>query len=137
MSGHNFSLQPPLVVAAEGINYLRIYKPWLATLYSIFMPGLGHIYLQRLISGIFIIIFWVVTCYYSHFPLAVHMTMIGDFTGARAVLDPEWLLFMPSLYGFAVYESYASSIHFNHLYRMNQAEFLRQQYQHRDFRMPV
>ncbi|MDQ1911791.1 hypothetical protein RAC89_15415 [Paenibacillus sp. GD4] len=137
LCGHQFDLQPPMVIKAHGINYLRVYKPWLALLYSSFMPGLGHIYLQRLISGVFIIVFWVLTCYYSHFPEAVHMTMIGDFTGAKSVLNPEWLLFMPSLYVYGMYESYDSAKHFNHLYRMNQAEFLRKNYQHREFRMPI
>jgi hypothetical protein len=137
LSGHKFSEQPVMTMQAWGINYLRVYKPWLAALYSCFMPGLGHIYCQRLISGVFAIIWWVITCYYSRFPLAVHLTMLGEFDGAKQVLNAEWLLFLPSLYVYAIYESYVSAIHFNHLFRMQQAEYLQKHYQPADFKMPI
>ncbi|WP_248930344.1 hypothetical protein [Paenibacillus hamazuiensis] len=129
--------QPPVVMTPVGIHFMRPYKPWLALLWSSFLPGLGHIYLQRLISGLFAFAGWILTCYFSRLPTGLHYTMTGHFAEAIATMPPQWVLFMPSLYGYALFETHMAASQFTKLFKQQQGYFLKEQYQDKRFRMPI
>ncbi|GAA0489348.1 hypothetical protein GCM10008986_13970 [Salinibacillus aidingensis] len=50
-------------------------------------------------------------------------------------MNPEWLLFFPSLYGFATYDSYTATIENNKLYEKEQRKFLKENYQNPEFQI--
>jgi len=56
---------------------------------------------------------------------------------ATAISDPQWLLFMPSLYLFVIYDAYSLTVEFNKLFEIEQSKFLVDNYQDPSFKMPV
>lgn len=95
------------------INYLDKRNPVMAVLWSLFIPGLGQLYLHRIVTAFFVIVWLVVFFYYSHGLEAISLLFLGEIDKATSVIDPEWLLFFPSLYGFAIFDSYINSVENN------------------------
>jgi hypothetical protein len=124
--GHRFNT---FSIGALGMNYLDKRNPVHAVVWSLFVPGLGHLYIHRTITAFFLIIWAVVFNYYSHFLEAISLIFLGEIQEATRVLDPIWLLFMPSVYGFAAYDSYINAVENNKLYERDQKKFLKENYQ--------
>jgi hypothetical protein len=61
----------------------------------------------------------------------------GNFELAKSVIDPQWLLFLPSIFGFVSYEGYSNSDAVNGLFRYEQSIFLRKNFQDEDFVIPI
>jgi hypothetical protein len=59
----------------------------LAILFAFFLPGLGHVYMGRVLFGLFLMAMWPLTWVVAivMFPLAVNMTAEGNFA---------WFLFL-------------------------------------------
>ena len=127
----------PFKISTVEINYLDKRSPWLSATLSAFMPGSGHLYGHRLLTGFFILVWFIIITYCSHFLEAIHFSLTGAFGQATAIADPHWLLFLPSLYGFTIYDSYASTVEDNKLFEIEQSRFLKEIYQDGRFRMPV
>jgi hypothetical protein len=123
-------------LGAWDVNYLDKRKPWVALLWSMIFPGLGHLYLHKVISGFFIFVYIVAIMYFGHIPLAIHSTMLGDFTRAKNVLDMQWTLYVPSIYLFIQYDAYVSAIEYNKLFEKEMSKYLRTNYQNKDFKFP-
>ncbi|HOV78657.1 MAG TPA: hypothetical protein PK728_01000 [Bacillota bacterium] len=131
---------PPVALVSMNpaeINCLDKKSPWTCALWSLLMPGLGHLYIHRLATGFLILILWIAATCHSHLLEAVHHTFTGNFSAAAAVADPEWLLFMPSIYGFSVYCAYVYAVEFNKVFDREQARFLKENYQEPGFPMPL
>lgn len=124
-------------INAVEINYLDKRSPWIAIAWSVLMPGMGHLYAHRLPTGFIVLIWWIGITYFSQLLPALHYSLVGNFQQAVAVLDSQWLLFMPSLYVFAIYDSYTASVEYNWLFAMEQARFLEANYQDSEFPMPI
>lgn len=124
-------------LATYSFNFLDLRHPWVAVMWSAFMPGLGMIYNQRIPEGFFAVIFTALVAYCSHICEAVLLTMTGQFTQALAVLDPAWLLFLPSIYGFSIYMAYQTTVESNKCYKTEQSRFLVKNYQDPGFEWPV
>jgi hypothetical protein len=127
----------PMKIGVFEINYFDKRSPWLATAWSLFMPGLGHLYSHRLPTGFFVLTWWIIISYFSHLLEAVFLTSTGDFNQAISIINMQWLLFMPSLYGFSIYDSYTNTVEYNKLFEIEQEQFLKDNYQDKDFCMPV
>jgi len=127
----------PVKISVMEINYFDKRNPWVAVAWSVLMPGSGHLYTQRLPTGFFVLVWWIAITYFSHLLQAVQYTAIGDFSQTIAIADPQWALFMPSLYGFTIYDSYVNTVEYNKLFDMEQAKFLKDNYQDPKFEMPV
>jgi hypothetical protein len=118
------------------LNKLQKKSPFLALLWSFFTPGLGYLYINRIVS-IFIFSTWfIVISYYSKLYLAFHNTMLGNFEAAIKVTDPQWLLYLPSLYVFAIYDSYVQTVEYNKIFDKEQASYLKREFQQKSFIMP-
>lgn len=115
------------------INYLDKRNPLMSILWSLFMPGLGQLYIHRIIVAFFIVTWTVVFFYYSHLLEAISLLFLGEIQKATKVLNAEWLLFFPSLYGFATYDAYINTVENNKLAEKEQKTFLEKNYQHPDF----
>lgn len=111
------------------INYLDKRVPWVSVFWSFVLPGLGHMYVLRMATGYFLIVFWFVCAYYSRIFEVIQFTFMGEFSQAIAVADPQWLIFMPSIYGYAVYEAYSSTVEMNKIFDIELGEYLEKRYQ--------
>lgn len=120
-------------IGALEINYLDKRNPVMSVIWSFFIPGLGQLYLHRIVTAFFVIVWTVVFFYYSHALEAISLLFIGEIKEATAVLNPEWLLFFPSLYSFSVYDSYINTVENNNLYDKEQRKFFLEKYQSPSF----
>ena len=119
------------------INYLDKRVPWVSIFWSFVLPGLGHMYVLRMATGYFLIFFWLLCVYYSRFFQIVQFTFMGDFSQAIAVADPQWLLFLPSIYGYAAYEAYSSTVELNKIFDIELREFMEKRYQALVVELPI
>jgi TM2 domain-containing membrane protein YozV len=122
-------------IGALEINYLDKREPHLALLWSLFMPGLGQLYIHRIVTAFFVIVWSVVFFYFSHALEAVSLLFLGEVDQATSVINPEWLLFLPSLYGFAAFDSYINTVENNKLFEKVQRNFLKENHQDPKFRI--
>ena len=107
----------------------------MAVLWSAFIPGLGQLYIHRIVTAFFVIIWTVIFFYYSHALEAISLLFLGEIQMATAVIEPNWLLFFPSLYGFAVFDSYSNTVENNKLYDKEQRKYFRENYQSPSFKI--
>ncbi|GIQ67506.1 hypothetical protein XYCOK13_03300 [Xylanibacillus composti] len=127
----------PYTMNAWGYNYLDKREPIMAAVWSFLMPGLGHIYLHKVIAGFFIFAGTIGLVYLSHLPHSLYYTCTGEFAAAKSVLNMQWTLYLPSIYIFIAYDSYVSAVEYNKLHDKEMVQFLRRSYQRPGFEMPV
>ncbi|WP_251554856.1 hypothetical protein [Neobacillus muris] len=122
-------------LGALEINYLDKRNPVVAVMWSLFIPGLGQLYIHRILTAIFVIVWLVVFYYFSHVQEAIFLLILGKVKEATSVLKPEWLLFIPSHYGFAVYDSYINTVENNKLFEKELRNHLTENYQSEGFQI--
>jgi len=122
-------------IGALEINYLDKRNPLMPAMWSLFVPGLGQLYIHRIVTAFFVIIWTVIFFYFSHALEAVTLLFLGEIEQATSVLDAQWLLFLPSTYGFAFFDSYINTVENNKLFEKEQRKFLMENYQHPRFRL--
>lgn len=127
----------PFIIKTLDINYLDKRNPWLAVAWSAMLPGLGNLYLHKIIQGLFFIICTITVSYFSRIMQAIHLTMVGHFIQAKSIVDVQWLLYIPAIYGFQMYSAYVSAVEYNKLFEKSQSKWLRDTYQEKDFKMPI
>nr|WP_239565174.1 hypothetical protein [Brevibacillus fulvus] len=111
------------------INYLDRRKPWLAAIWSMGIPSVGQLYLHRIVFAAFVLIYTIIIVDQSNLLLAIHYLILGDISSSSAVLDPQWLLYFPSLYFFSIYDSTVNAIENNKLFEDDLRQYLQQYYQ--------
>ena len=119
------------------INYVDKRSPSTALIWSILMPGAGQLYIHRIVTAGFIIIWWVTITRYSGILPAIHYTFTGQLQEAKAALDIQWTLNIPSVLGFSFYDAYVNAVENNKLYDWQLSKFLKKEYQYGDFKMPT
>lgn len=122
-------------IGALEINYLDKRNPVMAIIWSLFIPGLGQLYIHRIVTAFFVIVWCVVFFYYSHGLEAVSLLFLGEIEKATSTVKSEWLLFFPSLYGFSVYDAYINTVENNKLYDKEQRRFFKKNYQSPSFKV--
>ncbi|MEQ8176679.1 MAG: hypothetical protein ABRQ26_16630, partial [Syntrophomonadaceae bacterium] len=127
----------PSTINTIEINILDKKHPWLAMVWSAIIPGVGHLYTHRVPTSFFVLIWWISVSYFSNILPAIHLSFTGQFAMAKSVVDMQWLLFLPSMYTFAIYDSYVNCVEYNKLTENEQARFLKDNYQSPDALMPV
>lgn len=127
----------PISISFMEINALDMRSPWVAVAWTLVAPGIGHIYTHRIPTGFFLVIWWIVIAYFSFLFQSIQYTALGLFEQAKAVIDPEWFLYLPSIYGFAVYDAYVNTVEYNRLFKKEQAAFFKKKYQGASFKMPI
>ncbi|QQK75233.1 hypothetical protein HUG15_06195 [Salicibibacter cibarius] len=123
-------------ISLYSFNRLEEKKPYVAVVWSILAPGLGHIYINRLFI-VLLVPLLILFMYMSNLLPAVQYTMVGDFESARNITNPQWLMNLPSFYGFMAYDAYLKTIEYNKLYKRYQQLHLEKTYQHQQFQMPI
>ncbi len=127
----------PFLIKSLGIDFLSKKPPLVSSAWCAMVPGLGHIMLQRILHGAFVLIWWVAIVYYSNALTALHLTCFGQFDGARQVLEPQWFLNLPSVFFFCVYTTYVNSVESNRLFDREQSQFMKRNYQSAQFPFPI
>jgi hypothetical protein len=61
---------------------------------------------------------------------------MGQFELAKEALNKQWVLNVPSIFLFGVYDAYVHTVEGNKLFEWEQARFLRQEFQSKLFQMP-
>lgn len=122
-------------IGALEINYLDKRNPAMAVIWSLFVPGLGHLYIHRIVIAFILIISGALFFYLSHLPQAILLLWLGEAGQATTVLEPEWLLMLPSIFGFSVYDAYVNAVENNKLFEKEQRQFLKDNYQNPNFQI--
>ncbi|MDR3602056.1 MAG: hypothetical protein P4L49_16470 [Desulfosporosinus sp.] len=118
------------------INFLEKRIPWHSAIWSALMPGLGQALINRLPTAIFIIIWFIVIATLSNLLPAFYYTFLGQFNSAKAIIDPQWFLNVPSVYFYSIYDAYSKTVLLNGLFDWEQSKFLKKHYENKDFEMP-
>ena len=119
------------------INYVDKRSPRNSLIWSILIPGGGQLYIHRIVTAAFLVIWWIILIKNSNLLPAIHYSMLGEINKAKSVLNIQWTLNIPSVFGFALYDAYANTVENNKLYNWQQSKFLKREYQHEGFRMPT
>jgi hypothetical protein len=122
-------------LGALEINYLDRRSPVISLFWSLFVPGLGQLHIHRILTAVFVIVGTVVFFIYSNAQAAVVLLFLGKIKEATAALNAEWLLFLPSHYGFAVYDSYINTVENNKLFEKELRRYLALNYQSKHFQI--
>ncbi|MGH4051600.1 MAG: hypothetical protein ACREVX_09640 [Clostridium sp.] len=126
----------PFHIGALEINFLDKRTPWVAAVWSLISPGSGQLYIHRIVVAAFIYIWVIVVVYLSKLLPAIQYSLLGQFAMAKSVVDWQWLLNIPSIYVYAMYDAYTNCVEGNNLYDWEQSKFLRINYQSKSFHMP-
>lgn len=126
----------PFKIGSLEINYLDKRKPWVSAIWSLAVPGSGQLYIHRLLTASFLLLWWIAICYYSKLLPALHYTLLGDFTHAKSVLNMQWFLNIPSVHLFSMYDAYTNTVENNKLFDWEQSRFLKKHYKNSNFVMP-
>ncbi|MBL4938439.1 hypothetical protein JK636_22260 [Clostridium sp. YIM B02515] len=126
----------PFKISSMEINYLDKRKPLVAAIWSLLIPGGGQLYIHRLVTAFFLVTWWIILCLNANFLPAMHYTLLGDFQQAKSIVNMQWLLNIPSVYFFAMYDAYANTIENNKLFDWEQSKFFKRGYQNQNFVMP-
>lgn len=127
----------PLAIGAWDINYLDKRNPLVALAWSALVPGLGHLYIHKVLIGFFVFGYTVAILYYGEIPLGIKHTMLGEFEQAKEVMNIQWLLYLPSIYLFIIYDAYTSAVEYNKLFEKEMSKYLRSNYQNTRFKFPI
>jgi TM2 domain-containing membrane protein YozV len=122
-------------IGAVEINYLDKRNPVMSIIWSLLVPGLGQLYIHRILTSFFVIIWVVIFFYFSHALEAISLLFLGKVKEATSALNQEWLLFLPSVYGFATYDSYINTVENNKLYEKEQRRYFKQSFQTKSFQI--
>jgi TM2 domain-containing membrane protein YozV len=117
-------IAPPIKFSAPEFNYLANRNPYRAALWSVLCPGLGHFYLNRLLMGFLGLAIFIITVYFSKVLLSIPLFVGGNFTAATQIINKEWFLFFPSIYGFFTYDSYMNALEYTKIFQDEQAFYL-------------
>ncbi|MDQ0193106.1 hypothetical protein [Paenibacillus wynnii] len=122
-------------IGALEVNYLDKRNPIMSVVWSLFTPGLGQLYIHRILTALFSLVWTILFLYFSKSLIAVHYLFLGDISHSTAVLDKEWLLYIPSMWGFAVYDSYINTVENNRLFEAEQKNYLINHFQNPNFKI--
>jgi hypothetical protein len=121
---------PSFVIGAFEINYLDKRKPWIALVWSLLGPGMGHLYANRILNALFATVTWIIFIYNSKAYIVLYHSLTGHFDQVHSVVDWEWMLYIPSIYLFYAYDAYTNAVEGNNLFGREQQQYLRQMYYH-------
>jgi hypothetical protein len=116
------------VIKPFDINYLEKRDPSIAVYLSTVCPGLGQLYIHNYAMGFYILVWWVLTMYHSNIIPALIPFIVGDFKAATSLINMQWFLFIPSIFGFAMYSAYLSSTELNKIFKIEQSRYFAEKY---------
>ncbi|MDQ0116127.1 TM2 domain-containing membrane protein YozV [Paenibacillus harenae] len=119
---------PNLRFYASEIQYVQPKNPLTASLLSLFFPGFGQLYNHRIGLAFYAISWWWLYISLSHVHESLIYILTGRIMDSIPVLQPHWLMFMPSVIGGSIYHAYINAKEHNQLYSREQRQYLIQRY---------
>lgn len=108
------------------VHYLRHRKPWMAAFLSLFLAGAGHLYNFQLIKAA-ILMGWHISIWLnSGLNDALIATLHGNWSEVHRVISYQWLLFLPSIHVFNVWNAYHDAVELNNLHEEGFTYFLQE-----------
>ncbi len=100
-------------ISILGTTQLHLRNPYIIAWWSAAFPGMGHLLLSKYIRGFLLFIFEITVNLKAHINTAIFYSFTGKFDSAKSVLDKRWLILYCSLYIFAVWDSYRTTVDIN------------------------
>lgn len=125
------------IIGGSAFNFLDKRNPRASIAWSMLAPGLGQLYNSETVKAIFLLLISSVVIVASHSLQAIGYTAWGNFQQAKAIINWQLLLNIPSFYCFAAWEAYVDSVELNKLFDIEQAQFFRNNFQSPDFKKPL
>jgi len=126
----------PFIANSLGFNYIDKSSPWVAAAWSSIAPGAGQLIIHRIFVAFFLMAWWIVIVYNANLLPVIYNTALGRFDLARGLADKQWILNIPSVVSFAIYDAYTNTIESNKLFEWEQSKYLKRAHQDGRFRMP-
>lgn len=136
LADREYASMTPTILGHISINALDKRNPWLSAAWSLVLPGSGQLYNAETIKAIFLLLIGSFIIITSHALQAIGYTALGDFQQAKAIVDWQWLLNIPSFFVFTIWDAYQSTVNINQLFDIEQAQFFKNQYQNPNFIKP-
>jgi hypothetical protein len=89
-------------------------SPWAALLWSMALPGFGQVYNGNYILGFVFVVAELMVNNMSKLNLSFLYTLHGDFNQSHNVVDFQWGMFYPSLWGFGMWQAFNKAKMINH-----------------------
>lgn len=125
---------PVFIMKNLELCYLDKRIPFVASIWSLFLPGLGQLYNRRTLTAFAFLVWTLVITFYSRDLESLQLLFGGDFIRSTETVNIEWLLFIPSLSFGAAFDAYVTTMEYNKLFNSEQKEFLREEWQSDDFK---
>jgi len=126
----------PFIAHPLSFNYVDKSSPWVAVFWSAITPGAGQLIIHRIFVAYFLLILWIIVVYMSNALPAIYHTALGQFDLAKNLANKQWMLNIPSILFFAIYDAYTNTVESNKLFEWEQSKYLKKEYQDRRFPMP-
>ncbi|HWI63889.1 MAG TPA: hypothetical protein VNT75_18800 [Symbiobacteriaceae bacterium] len=108
------------------VNYMGRRNPWVAAFLSLVLAGAGHLYNFQLIKALVLMGWHIAIWLNSGLNSALIATLHGEWHAVHRLIDYQWLLFLPSIHVFNVWNAYHDAIELNNLYEEGVTHFLRE-----------
>lgn len=125
----------PIILHPLELQYLEQRNPFIAALYSFFFPGLGQLYNHQFVLAFYGMSWWWIYLTLSRAHEALLNFFLGNIQESIAILQPQWLLFMPSIVGGAVFHAFISAMGHNRLFRLEQRQHFADRYRNSEVRI--
>ena len=125
----------PVVFHPIELQYIEKKKPLIAALYSFFFPGLGQLYNHQVVIAFYAMIWWWIYITLSGAHESLLNLMLGNIQESIFLLDPQFLLFMPSVLGGSIYYAFITAIDQNRIYRLEQRQHFEKRYRYSKVRI--
>jgi hypothetical protein len=117
--GNNSSVRRYIAYTGTlGTTHLHLRNPYVIAFWSLVFPGLGHIMLNKYLTGYVLFIWEIIVNWKAHINEAILFTFTGDFKNAGDILDINWVLLYLPTYIFAIWDSYRSTVDHNNQFKL-------------------
>jgi hypothetical protein len=116
------------IITSYDFNILNKRAPHISLIWSVLFPGIGHIYNHRFVTGTILMIWFMGITIMARLPELIIWSLTGQFELINANANYHWLMFLPSIYCFAIYDAYALSVSYNSLFKEEQLYYLQRRY---------
>ncbi len=127
----------PTYIGPASINVLDKRNPWIPMVWSLLAPGIGQLHTVGTTKAVFLMVVSFSVIVASNALPALGYTAVGDFQQAKAVINWQRFINIPSFYGFAAWDAYVTAVEINKLFVLEQARYFRDTFQNAAARKPL
>ncbi|MDR3562095.1 MAG: hypothetical protein P4N59_11765 [Negativicutes bacterium] len=109
-------------------QYIEKTPPFTPAVYSFLFPGLGQLYNHQTGLALWAMLWWWIHLIMSHCYESLFYLLLGNIETSVSILNPQWLLFMPSIWGGSIYYAYLTALEHNRLFRREQRQYFGERY---------